>query len=72
NRGDLNDDKFQDPTGSYKKNIEEDQGKLVIMNEVYSRVVGYYRPVQNWNNGKREEFYQRKHFKIKGINKSNT
>lgn len=72
NRGDLDDHKFQDPTGSYKKNIEEDQGKLVIMNEVYSRVVGYYRPVQNWNNGKREEFYQRKHFKIKGINKSNT
>jgi len=24
--------------------------------EVYSRVVGYYRPVQNWNNGKQEEF----------------
>ena len=27
--------------------------------EVYSRVVGYYRPVQNWNNGKREEFKDR-------------
>ncbi len=24
--------------------------------EVYSRVVGYYRPVQMWNNGKQEEF----------------
>jgi anaerobic ribonucleoside-triphosphate reductase len=27
--------------------------------DVYSRVVGYYRPVQNWNKGKREEFRQR-------------
>ena len=28
--------------------------------EVYSRVVGYLRPVQNWNKGKREEFGLRK------------
>ncbi len=28
--------------------------------EVYSRIVGYYRPVQNWNNGKKSEFSQRK------------
>lgn len=27
--------------------------------EVYSRVVGYFRPVQNWNLGKREEFKDR-------------
>ena len=27
--------------------------------EVYSRVVGYYRPVHNWNVGKQEEFRQR-------------
>lgn len=30
--------------------------------EVWSRVVGYYRPVQNWNKGKKEEFKQRKPF----------
>jgi anaerobic ribonucleoside-triphosphate reductase len=30
-----------------------------IRTEVYSRIVGYYRPVQNWNKGKREEFAQR-------------
>jgi len=30
--------------------------------EVYSRVVGYYRPVQNWNDGKSEEFDQRQTF----------
>ena len=30
--------------------------------EVYSRVVGYYRPVQSWNEGKREEFKDRIEF----------
>ena len=28
--------------------------------EVYSRIVGYIRPVQNWNPGKAEEFGDRK------------
>ncbi len=28
--------------------------------EVYSRITGYYRPVQNWNDGKSAEFKQRK------------
>lgn len=31
--------------------------------EVYSRVVGYLRPVQGWNKGKQEEFAMRKNFK---------
>jgi pyruvate formate lyase activating enzyme len=30
--------------------------------EVYSRVVGYFRPVAEWNNGKRQEFKDRKNF----------
>lgn len=32
--------------------------------EVYSRVTGYYRPVSNWNKGKREEFKERKPFEV--------
>ncbi|MDO9576659.1 MAG: ribonucleoside triphosphate reductase [Candidatus Cloacimonadales bacterium] len=32
--------------------------------EVYSRVVGYLRPVQQWNDGKRAEFDIRKNFKM--------
>ena len=32
--------------------------------EVYSRVVGYLRPVQQWNEGKSQEFKERKTFKI--------
>ncbi|HIV99026.1 MAG TPA: ribonucleoside triphosphate reductase [Candidatus Ornithospirochaeta avicola] len=32
--------------------------------EVYSRITGYYRPVQNWNVGKTEEFKERKTYNI--------
>lgn len=32
--------------------------------EVWSRVVGYYRPTSQWNRGKKEEFEQRKNFKV--------
>jgi anaerobic ribonucleoside-triphosphate reductase len=31
--------------------------------EIYSRVVGYLRPVSQWNNGKKQEFKKRKTFK---------
>ena len=33
--------------------------------EVWSRVVGYLRPVQNYHKGKREEYRQRVKYKIK-------
>ena len=33
--------------------------------EIYSRVCGYFRPVSNWNKGKREEFKDRKAYLIK-------
>ena len=32
--------------------------------EVYSRITGYYRPVQNWNDGKQQEFKDRKVYNI--------
>lgn len=32
--------------------------------EVYSRVVGYIRPVQQWHKGKRQEFDERKEYVI--------
>lgn len=32
--------------------------------EVYSRITGYYRPIQNWNDGKTEEFKERKEYNI--------
>lgn len=33
--------------------------------EVYSRVVGYLRPVQQWNQGKQLEYKERKEYKTK-------
>jgi hypothetical protein len=47
--------------------IEEQDKKmkeLKVPVEVYSRVVGYYRPTAQWNKGKQEEFRQRKEYKM--------
>jgi ribonucleoside-triphosphate reductase len=42
--------------------------------EVYSRIVGYYRSVRNWNKGKREEYGERRLFAVpeKGFGKGET
>ena len=54
------------PTYSVCKNhgyIKGENWKCPICGEeaeVYSRITGYYRPVKNWNDGKREEFRMRK------------
>ena len=32
--------------------------------EVYSRITGYYRPVQNWNDGKLQEYANRKTYNV--------
>ena len=37
-------------------------GKCIT--EVYSRVTGFFRPVQEWNSGKASEFKDRKKFKL--------
>jgi hypothetical protein len=34
--------------------------------EVYSRVVGYIRPVEQWHKGKKQEFEERKEFAMPG------
>ena len=33
--------------------------------EVFTRIVGYIRPVQNWNRGKKEEYKDRVMFREK-------
>ena len=38
--------------------------KCGIKTEVYSRVCGYLRPVQFWNEGKKEEFRERKEYSV--------
>ncbi len=32
--------------------------------EVFSRICGYFRPVANWNKGKKEEFKERKPYEV--------
>lgn len=41
------------------------KGILVMPTEVYSRIVGYYRPVKNWNDGKRQEYTERNNYDTK-------
>ncbi len=40
--------------------------------EVYSRITGYYRPVQNWNDGKAQEFKDRRVYDIGRSNLTHT
>ena len=39
----------------------------VVPCEVYSRVVGYFRPVQYWNTGKRQEFAERRTISLSSL-----
>ena len=43
--------------------MAEEKAKKVPC-EVYSRIVGYLRPVQNWNDGKRQEFKDRQTYRM--------
>ena len=54
------------PTYSICKNHGYIAGEVYVCpecgekTEVYSRITGYYRPVQNWNDGKTQEYKERK------------
>lgn len=41
--------------------------ELRIPAEIYSRVVGYFRPVEQWNHGKKAEFEDRKFYDMKNF-----
>jgi ribonucleoside-triphosphate reductase (formate) len=51
------------PSHGYLRGEEERCPTCGEETEVYSRVVGYLRPVKQWNEGKRAEFAMRKRFK---------
>jgi ribonucleoside-triphosphate reductase len=38
--------------------------KCTAKTEVYSRVCGFFRPVQQWNKGKKEEFKDRQEYVV--------
>jgi ribonucleoside-triphosphate reductase (formate) len=52
------------PTHGYLPGRQESCPRCGRASEVYSRVVGYLRPVNQWNEGKVEEFRFRKTFKL--------
>ena len=52
------------PTHGYLPGNQPICPKCGAETEVYSRSVGYLRPVKQWNKGKQEEFKQRRNFKI--------
>jgi len=52
------------PSHGYIPGEQENCQKCGQETEVYSRVVGYLRPVKQWNNGKQTEFCMRKTFKV--------
>ena len=39
----------------------------MVPTEIYSRVVGYYRPVNQWNKGKQSEFADRKQYDVNAL-----
>ena len=47
--------------------MTENQQIRKVPCEVYSRIVGYLRPVQNWNKGKKQEFKERQTYKVERI-----
>jgi anaerobic ribonucleoside-triphosphate reductase len=42
--------------------VEDETMHIMVPVEVYSRVCGYFRPVNQWNKGKKEEFRERKDY----------
>ncbi|MCR5717264.1 MAG: ribonucleoside triphosphate reductase, partial [Lachnospiraceae bacterium] len=58
------------PTYSVCKNHGYITGEVYVCpdcgekTEVYSRITGYYRPIQNWNDGKTQEYKDRKVYNI--------
>lgn len=47
---------------------EEEETVVVVPCEVYSRIVGYIRPIQSWNEAKKQEFEDRTMFEVEEPN----
>lgn len=44
--------------------VTDDTQKCTARTEVYARVCGFFRPVQQWNKGKKEEYRDRKTYVV--------
>ena len=51
-----------DHTPEELKSVAHENGRVLC--EVYSRIVGYLRPVRNWNVGKKQEFAERREYTV--------
>lgn len=54
------------PTHGYLRGKQHSCPVCSAPTEIYSRVVGYLRPVNQWNEGKQSEFAMRNHYRIGG------
>lgn len=52
---------------SDKVEKRDKQARVQVPCEVYSRIVGYLRPIENWNEGKQQEFKERETFRVKEV-----
>jgi hypothetical protein len=57
-------EKVSEQTPIIEKNQEAPKQDEKVPCEVYSRIVGYVRPVRNWNKGKKQEFIERQTYQI--------
>jgi anaerobic ribonucleoside-triphosphate reductase len=49
---------------THQKTEEMKGVEVKVPCEVYSRIVGYLRPVQNWHDGKKREFEERVTYRV--------
>lgn len=57
-------DEIDDEITELKCQLEDVEGTPT---EVYTRIVGYYRAVKNWNPGKKAEYPERVLFRVKEL-----
>ena len=57
-------EKVSEQTPTTKQTSEAPNEEQQVPCEVYSRIVGYVRPVRNWNKGKKQEFAERQTYRV--------
>jgi hypothetical protein len=57
-------EKVSEPTPIEERTQEAPEQNEQVPCEVYSRIVGYVRPVRNWNKGKKQEFTERQTYQV--------
>jgi hypothetical protein len=69
--GDLEIKNMDDRLSAIDKEIRELENEMENVKgrptEVYTRIVGYFRAIDNWNKGKKEEYFDRKLFKAEPV-----